>query len=111
MAKAEIFAGVCGFSTVVETRVEGKVCHIAISSECEAIQRLAQELTQVNPFQEISFRRSVPQTLQMGAKYCTHAACPVPVGIIKAVEVESGLALPADVSIKISKTPKESSQG
>jgi hypothetical protein len=47
----------------------------------------------------------------MGAKHCTHAACPVPVGIIKAVEVETGLALPADVSIKLSKTPKEAGQG
>jgi hypothetical protein len=111
VARAEIFAGVCGFSSVVETSVEGKVCHIAISSECEAIQRLGQELTQVNPFQEISFRRSMPQTLQMGAKYCTHAACPVPVGIIKAVEVESGLALPVDVFIKVSKTAKEPGQG
>ncbi len=111
MAKAEIFAGVCGFSTVVETSAEGKVCRIAISSQCEAIQRLGQELTQVNPFQEISFRRATPQILQMGAKHCTHAACPVPVGIIKAVEVESGLALPADVSIKVSKTPKEGDPG
>lgn len=110
MARAEIVAGVCGFSTVVETSGEGKVCHIAISSECEAIQRLGQELTQVNPFQEISFRRAMPQTLQMGARYCTHAACPVPVGIIKAVEVESGLALPADVTIKLSKTPKAAGQ-
>jgi hypothetical protein len=111
VAKAEIFAGVCGFSTVVETSADGKVCQIVISSECEAIQRLGQELTEVNPFQEISFRRSMPQTLQMGAKYCTHAACPVPVGIIKAVEVECGLALPSDVSIKISKTPKAAGQG
>jgi len=107
VAKAEIFAGVCGFSTVVETTADGRTCHIAISSECDAIQRLGQELTQVNPFQEISFRRAMPQTLQMGAKFCTHAACPVPVGIIKAVEVESGLALPRDVSIKISKTDKD----
>jgi hypothetical protein len=107
VAKAEIFAGICGFSTVVETSTEGKACRITISSECDAIQRLGQELTQVNPFQEISTRRAMPQTLQMGAKYCTHAACPVPVGIIKAVEVESGLALPADVTIKVSKTPKD----
>jgi hypothetical protein len=40
----------------------------------------------------------------MGMKFCTHSACPVPVGIIKAVEVEAGLALPADVSIKISRS-------
>ncbi|OGN75700.1 MAG: hypothetical protein A2X25_02720 [Chloroflexi bacterium GWB2_49_20] len=107
MAKAEIFAGNCGFNTTVETRMNGKVCNIHISSECAAIQRMAEELTQVNPFQEISFKRSLPLTHEMGVKYCTHAACPVTSGIIKAVEVEAGLALPTDVTIRLSKTNKE----
>jgi hypothetical protein len=111
MAKAEIFSGICGFSTVVEATMDGKVCNLSISSDCAAVQRLAQELTQVNPFQEISFRRSSPQTLQMGAKYCTHAACPVPVGIIKAVEVEAKLALPADVTIKLFKSQNGTTSG
>lgn len=104
MAKAEIHAGVCGFSTTVETKMEGKVCKVAIQSGCAAIQRMAQELTEVNPYQEISWRRATPQTMEMAAKYCTHAACPVPVGIIKAIEVESKLALPVDVVIKISRS-------
>jgi hypothetical protein len=33
----------------------------------------------------------------------THAAWPVPSGIVKAVEVAAGLALPADASIKITR--------
>lgn len=103
MAKAEINAGNCGFITTVETTLEDKVCKIAIQSNCAAIQRMAQELTEVNPFQEISFRRQTPKTMEMGAKYCTHAACPVPVGIIKAVEVESKLALPGESTIKVSR--------
>jgi hypothetical protein len=32
----------------------------------------------------------------MAAKHCQHASCPVPSGIIKAIEVASGLALPKD---------------
>ncbi len=104
MAKAEIFSGICGFSTVVEATMDGKVCNLQITSECAAIRKLAQELTQVNPYQEISTRRAMPQTLEKGAKYCTHAACPVPVGIIKAVEVEAKLALPKDVTIKLSRS-------
>ena len=103
MAKAEVFAGVCGFTTTIEATMEGKVCRLAISSDCDAIRHLSEELTQVQPFQEISSRRAVPQTLQMGLKHCIHAACPVPVGIIKAVEVEAKLALPRDVVIKVSK--------
>lgn len=104
MAKAEIHPGNCGFTTTVEAIMDGDICKLSIASECKAIQKLAQDLTEVNPYQEISFRRNTPQTLQMGAKYCTHAACPVPVGIIKAVELEMGMTLPMDVIIKLAKT-------
>jgi hypothetical protein len=104
VAKAEIKSGICGFTATVETHMEGRKCLMSIESECKAVQRLAEELTEVNPFQEISFRGEGPLTLRLGAKYCNHAACPVPVGIIKAIEVEAGLALPADVVIKLSKS-------
>jgi hypothetical protein len=103
MAKAEINAGICGHISTVETKMEGKICKITITSSCKAIQQLAQELPEVNPMMEISLKRGTPQTLQMGLKHCYHAACPVPVGIIKAIEVEAKLALPKEVLIKISK--------
>ena len=75
---------------------------LTIESECEAVQRLAAELTQADPFREVTFSGAGPLTLQLAAKYLPHAACPVPVGIIKAVEVAAGLALPADATIKLS---------
>ena len=103
MATSEIYAGVCGFKTKVETRMDGTQCSVTIESDCEAIQRLAQELREVDPFREISFRGEGPLTLKLGTEYCTHTACPVPVGIIKAIEIEAGLALPADVTIRLSK--------
>jgi hypothetical protein len=104
MAKAEVFAGICGFNTVIETQMEGEMCKISIQSECASIQRMAAELTEVDPYGEISYRRKTPLTLQAAVKFCKHAACPVPVGIIKAVEVEANLALPADVMIKVSRS-------
>jgi hypothetical protein len=103
MAKAEIHSGICGHITTVEAAMDGKVCKLSITSDCQAILNLAAELTEVNPLMEISCRRAMPQTLQMGIKHCYHAACPVPVGIIKAIEVASKLALPKDVLIKITK--------
>jgi hypothetical protein len=103
MAKAKIFAGVCGFNTTVTARTQEDMVNLEIESDCPAIQKMAAELTQVNPYKEISSKRTVPSTLQAGLKYCTHAACPVPVGIIKAVEVEAGLALPRNVTIEVSK--------
>ena len=103
MAKTEICSGICGHTATVEAMKEGKVCKLTITSDCQAIQNLAKELTEVDPMQEISCRRGIPQTLQMGQKHCFHAACPVPVGIIKAIEVAGGLALPKDVTIKVAK--------
>ena len=107
MAKAEIFAGNCGYNTEVEATMNGKVVKLNITSECPAMQKMAEELTEVNPYSEISFRRAMPKIHEAGHKHCTHAACPVPVGIIKAVEIEAKLALPTDVTIKLSKSSKE----
>ena len=104
MAKAEITSGICGFTATVKTRMDGRHCLVSIESECDAIQRLGEELKEVNPFQEIAFRGEGPQTLRLGAKHCYHTACPVPVGIIKAIEIGAGLALPADATIALSKS-------
>ena len=103
MAKAEIFAGNCGYSTEVEAKMDGKICKLSIASECPAILKMAEAIPEVDPYKEISFKRAMPTIHEAGHKYCTHAACPVPVGIIKAVEIEAKLALPTDVTIKLSK--------
>jgi hypothetical protein len=103
MAKAEIFSGICGFTTYIVTKLDNEQVKISVQSDCKAINHLGENLTQVEPFNEISFRRGMPETIQAGIKFCTHACCPVPVGIIKAIEIEAGLALPKDVTIKLSK--------
>jgi hypothetical protein len=106
MAKATIFSGRCGFSTVVEaTKVEtdeGERVRLNIQSECKSCQRLGTILTEVDPYREITYRGEGPLTLQTAAKVLPHPACPVPAGIIKAIEVTSGLALPANATITLS---------
>jgi hypothetical protein len=105
MTSVEVFAGICGFLTKINAKTENDLIQLEIESDCAAVRRLSTQLIEVDPLQEITFRRGGPVTLQMGAKYCSHTACPVPVGIIKAIEVEAGLALPADATIKV--FPKE----
>ena len=104
MATADIHSGICGFITTVKALADEedpRRVKLTITSNCTAVQRLASRLSEVDPFREFTFRGAGPQTLQCAAENLTHAACPVPSGIIKAVEVAAGLALPADVSIKI----------
>ena len=104
MAKAEIESGQCGFTTTVIASMNGKVCTLSITSDCKAIQKLASRLTKVEPLREISFKQRTPITFEMAVNYCPHAACPVPAGIIKAVEIEAGMGVPVDASIKLSKS-------
>ena len=104
MTKVDVFSGICGFSTVIKAMKDGEQ-HIAltIESECEDVQALGDALDEVDPFQEMTYRGQGPRTLKMAQQVLPHPGCPVPVGIIKAVEVEGGLALPADATIKVSR--------
>ena len=102
-AEAEIQSGKCGFQTSVEARSVDEKCELTIQSDCESVRRLAEKLTAVDPFREISYRREGPVTFKKAAECRLHPACPVPAGIIKTIEVACGLSLPVDVHIKISK--------
>ncbi len=101
MATTEIHAGICGFTTVVHAEMDGDECVLTINSDCPDITKMAGELTRVDPMREISWRGRPPQVMEAAPRYCPHAACPVPAGIIKAVEVAAGLALPADAAISV----------
>ncbi len=103
MASAEIESGICGFCTTVKTTSEGRMVRVEFETECGYVEQLAEALTEVDPYREISYRGEGPVTLRLAAEHLVHPACPVPSGIIKAIEVEAGLALPKDASIKPSK--------
>jgi len=104
MSKSVIQSGICGFTTEVVARADGHTCKLTITSDCPAITELAEELRQVVPMEEITYRGAGPLTFRVAREHCPHPACPVPVGIIKAVEVEAGLALPKDATITVMKT-------
>jgi hypothetical protein len=107
-AKVAIKAGICGFETVASaTSADGQMVAFEVDSDCEKIQRLAAALKEKGPvdaYQEISpaAESVVMQTVRDSLKGCC-AGCAVPVGLFKACQVASGLALPRDISIALSK--------
>jgi hypothetical protein len=104
MASATIDSGICGMTTTVTATAEGRAVRLALESDCDYVKALAAELTEVDAFREISYRGEGPQTLRLAPQHLVHPACPVPSGIIKAVEVASGLALPKDAHISPNRT-------
>ena len=105
MATVNVIAGVCGMSSQIKATADQPygVVHLDITSDCPHVQKMAAELAEVNSVQEISFRRGGPKTLMVAAQTLPHAACVVPSGIIKAIEVAAGLALPKDAMVTVSK--------
>ncbi len=98
-----VMSGICGMITEIRATSQDPsgIVNLDINTRCDSIKALAEDLKVVNPLEEISFKGKGPKTLQMAAKHCKHTACPVPSGIIKAIEVASGLALPKDAHIEV----------
>ena len=80
MASAEIESGICGFCTTVKTTTEGRMVRVEFETECGYVEQLAEVLTEVDPYREISYRGEGPVTLRLAAEHLVHPACPVRVG-------------------------------
>ena len=100
MSKLEINAGICGFMTNVQAEAQSKYqCKINIESQCKHVQNLAEKLAEVNAMDEL-YKKGKSQILAAAQETLPHLTCPAPIGILRAVEVCTGLALPKDVTIK-----------
>ena len=105
-ASVIVDAGICGFETriCVESEDSQNVTFL-ITSTCEKAREFGEALTAkgaVDGYAEISAgtKGVVLTTARESLKGCC-AACAVPVGAFKAMQVAARLALPKDVTLKI----------
>jgi hypothetical protein len=97
-------AGVCGHTaTITADKIGGYAVLLRIDSDCPHVQKIAPGPLEIDAVRQIGLRTGLPSLLENAYACCAHAACPVPSALIKAVEVAAGLALPRDVTMKISK--------
>ena len=93
MTKVKVEPGACGFVTVVRVRKKDKTTYtVTFESDCEMVQKLAKELPELN-FNDAFKRMTDNPVFVKGAACLRHAACPVPCGVLKALEVEAGLSV------------------
>lgn len=103
MAKVSVFAGICGFTTEIIAEKAGKrEIDIKITSECEMVRAMAEDILSLNMMMALTGFEDNP-VYRAAGRHLRHVACPVPCGVLKALEVEAGLCLPRDVSIKFIK--------
>jgi len=104
MANVKVDAGACGFTVeIVATSEDMQHIKLDIRTDCPNFPEFIKEIKEVNAYDEIEPDSKAGKILNQWPKYLHCSACPVPSGIIKAVEVAAGLALPKDASIKVTR--------
>ena len=100
MTKVLVHPGICGFDSFLEARATESVVKLQIQSECEDVKKLARVISEVS-LQKVMNTKGFPNKIYEEAARCTrHLSCPIPCAIMKAIEVELGLALKKNVEIK-----------
>jgi len=105
-AQATIDPGTCGFAATVTASVEGgRKASFTIESSCEHVTTMAAALTQNGPFDvydEMDWKREsrLRVTMREGLKG-SYAWCPVPLGLMKAMQVAAGLSLPEKMAVSV----------
>jgi hypothetical protein len=104
IASATIKAGACGFTTIATAELDEKsgAYTLHIETDCPHFAKVAAKLEglEVVPAEEFAWETSKIHNAMR--ENCSHTACPVPSGIMRAVQVACGKKPPAEASISVS---------
>lgn len=100
MTKVIVHPGICGFDALLEAKASNSTVKLQIESECEDVLNLARILTEVSKQDWMNTKGFADEIYEFVAKNTRHLSCPIPCAIMKAIEVELGMALKKDVEIK-----------
>ena len=106
MIKVKINAGICGFTTMVNAEDKGNYnASFRLETECPNWKKVDDLLgaKNLNMMTELFKDKKTgvlnSEVIDIYLKTIPHVSCPVISGILKALEVSVGLALPKDASI------------
>lgn len=105
-ASSVVDAGICGFTTFITADAADKRnVTFTITTPCEVVGKLVvalEDLQPVDVYGEIDKRKeSVILTAVREELAECRKSCAVPLGIFKAMQAATGLALPKDVRIEV----------
>lgn len=99
MTQVTVEAGICGFTSTIEvSKLSAKRVRVDITSDCEMVSKLGEQLHDIELRNALKLTEN-PLLCKCAHRYIHHVACPVPIAILKAIEVEVGLALAKDIVI------------
>ena len=104
MTRVIVNPGICGFITTIEVaKISKQKVSVKIVSTCEMVNKLSDSLTELDKWQLFK-PYSLCKVYRFASECSLHISCPVPIAILKAVEVEAGVALPRDATMRFETT-------
>ena len=101
MTKVRVSAGACGYTAVIKVQaLDRKKVHINIITACRQLQSLNEELGVIDWTKGVFDRFCDSIIYKTAHEKLKHTDCPVPMAIIKAIQVEIKGAVPKDTFIK-----------
>jgi hypothetical protein len=99
VTKVKIYPGICKFTTVaqVEKQPTGEL-KIDIFSACPNLTAFKDAVKSVKMMEAINLPKA--NAILKAGQTIPHSCCPIPVGVIKACEVEIKFALKSEVKIE-----------
>ncbi len=100
MTRVTVNPGVCGMVCTIDiSKIDRQQVNLKIETKCDMVREMSEQ-SAIMKLRDV-LKLPVDSIVYEYASKCQlHAACPVPVAVIKAIEVEAGMALPRPVSIE-----------
>jgi hypothetical protein len=93
--------GVCQFKSKISvTMDEDNNLIYVIDSQCPHIKKMSAEMPKFGMFDIVKMPFCENPIYELGGKYLKHSACPLPMAMIKAGEVVTGMGLKRKVSVE-----------
>lgn len=93
--------GACKMITLIVAKDNGMgLIDIDIKSDCPNILKMSWKLEPMSPYAEVEAEFSKSTVYKLANDAIPHTACPVPAGIIKALEVAGDLGIKRNAEIR-----------
>ena len=101
MTRVAVECGACGFQAEIEVLRDGDrtVC-LRLTSGCEAVSRWGASVGRIHWRVPLGRAPGALGYWRSALDILNHRSCPVPLAVLKAIEVEIGAALPVDAAIR-----------
>ncbi|MCQ5376279.1 MAG: hypothetical protein NO474_06750, partial [Methanomassiliicoccales archaeon] len=93
----DVDPGVCRLNTEIRARARDEKIIITIKSDCPAVEDLGKCIKEIDPVAALAMPYSKNPIYQKAGNILKHSSCPIPMAILKCIEVAAGLALRRDV--------------